>query len=644
MEAGGAAVPVGGDRIRADVVPHERVRAMLVRYTVATTAFLLVAGLLGLIMRQSQGDLVRLDDNFFYAAMTAHGLGAFVAWAGFAVMGFGYWVLQSVGFPMRPFAYRFAELTFWAMVAGTLGIVVSTLFMGFGASWVFLYPLPFNAAGEWGDAATALFSVSVLLAGVAIITWCVSILAIVTGPSLPAASDRFLNRVGVAVGLGVVFPKRFPLREGEPFPYAILPLTVIAVDMLIATTPLAVLLVEMTIQSFAPSVTVDPLLAKNILWFFGHPVVYLLLFPAVAIYYLLIPRYAGRELVAGRIIGVAWLLAVVVNVIIWAHHVYLDYPEGTVQAAINTAMQPLTFSIAIVSALSLYSLSATIWKSDFDWNPAAKFLVAGMFGWFTAGLSGVVNATIAFQEDIHNTLWVVGHFHHMALLNIGMVVFAGVYAFLPELTGRAWYSRRLADWHLWGTLIGGYGSVVLWLSQGLTGGPRRWAVLPDVYDPQTIAAMAFVLLIGLAQLVFVWNIVQTMRGRVRRDDEQSVLRDERQLVLGFTLSIAFVVPLFAVAIDQRETAEPQAARAGASGGGAGQELFVQSCGGCHVLQAAGSSGTTGPSLDALQPDSARVLRAIEQGGAGTGNMPPKLLQGAEARQVADYVARQAGGG
>jgi cytochrome c oxidase subunit 1 len=99
-------------------------------------------------------------------------------------------------------------------------------------------------------------------------------------------------------------------------------------------------------------------------------------------------------------------------------------------------MQPLTFSISIVSTLSLYSLSATIWRSRFDWNPASKFLVAGLVGWMTAGLSGLVNATIAPDVDVHSTLWIVGHFHHMALLTIGLVVFAGGYAFVPELTGK----------------------------------------------------------------------------------------------------------------------------------------------------------------------------------------------------------------
>jgi len=92
--------------------------------------------------------------------------------------------------------------------------------------------------------------------------------------------------------------------------------------------------------------------------------VYLLLFPAVAIYYYVIPRIAGRPLVAGKVIAMSWAIAVVVNVVIWAHHVYLDYPEGSPQAAINTLMQPLTFAIVIPSALSLYSLAFTIYRSS----------------------------------------------------------------------------------------------------------------------------------------------------------------------------------------------------------------------------------------------------------------------------------------
>ena len=349
MEAGAHPLPRGASAAK----PVERaVVAVLVRdYLIASTAFFFVAGLLGMAMRQSQAGVVRLDSNLFYAIMTAHGLGAFVAWAGFAVMGLGLWVLAECDFPMRPVGLAFARATFWLMVGGTLAIVVSTLGLGFAASWVFLYPLPFHAAEQWSDNATAVFAVGVLCAGLAIITWGLAILHTVVGPGNSGVRPGVLNRLGVALGFGYIWPERFPMDERK-LPYAVLPLTAIAIDMIIATLPLAGLLVEIVIQAYAPSVDVDPLLAKNILWFFGHPVVYLLLFPAVSIYYLLIPRYAGRPLVAGKLISLAWLLAVIVNVIIWAHHIYLDYPEASLQSTINTAMQPLTFSITLVSALT----------------------------------------------------------------------------------------------------------------------------------------------------------------------------------------------------------------------------------------------------------------------------------------------------
>jgi cytochrome c oxidase subunit 1 len=631
-------------------VPKERVAALVRRYIYASTAFLLVAGALGVVMRQSQGDLARLDDSLFYAIMTAHGLGAFVSWAGFAVMGAGLWVLASVDFPMRRIGYLFAEATWWLIVLGTLGIVVSTLVMGFGGSWVFLYPLAFFAAGEWSKHATALFSVSVLLVGVAIITWCLAVLNTVVGPGLRAREGTGLGgRLALALGLGYL-SKRRGERLGRPLPYAVLPLSVIGVDMIIATLPLAVLLVEMIVQAYSPGTGVDPLLAKNVLWFFGHPVVYLLLFPAVAVYYLLIPRYAGRELVAGPIVAVAWLIGVVSNVVIWAHHVYLDYPEDTIQAQLNLAMQPLTFTITLVSALSLYSLSATIYRARFEWTPAASFLVAGMVGWLTAGLSGVVNATIQLDEAVHNTLWVVGHFHHMALLNIGLVAFAAVYAFLPDLTGKRWYSERLGHLHLWLTLIGGYGMVVPWLIQGLTGAPRRFAVLPEAYDATTYIALPFIGLIVLGQLTFIWNLSQTLRGRLRASDSQVASRQDygRLAWASFALLwLAFIPATIWAAFrledqDAQEAAHRSNPARETQGASAGAQLFSSTCGSCHTLSGAGTSGTIGPNLDDLAPDTAQVAQAIERGGAGSGGMPANLLTGADAQTVADFVARNAG--
>jgi cytochrome c oxidase subunit I len=633
-------------------------KSLTLWYVLASTVIFLVAGLLGAALRQSQADIVRLDDNVFYAVMTAHGLGAFVGWAAFAVMGFAWWVLNEVGFPIGRLAARLARAVWWLMVVGVGGVVVTTLFFGFAGSWVFLYPLPFNSAGQWGDWVTALFSFSVLLVGLAIIVWCVAIIVAVTGPGLGSHRSG-PNRLGAAMGLGILWPKRFP--SARPVPYPVIPLTVIAIDMIIATLPLAVLLVEMIIESFWSSVSVDPLLAKNVLWWFGHPVVYLLLFPAVAIYYLLVPKFARRPLVAGNIIAVGWTIAVIANVTVWAHHLYLDYPNG-IQAAINTGMEPLTFALTIVSALSLYSLGMTIFRSRWTWNAASTGLFLGLVSWLLAGLSGVVNATIAWDSFVHNTLWIVGHFHHMALLNIGIVIFAAMYAFLPDLLGRPLYSDRMGMWHIFLTFFAATAISVLWIIQGLDGAPRRFSVLPGEYDQMTDASIPLVVLLALAQLLLVWNLVQTLRGKTSAATQRRILgvakpRYTSASLQGFAMVVT-ILALFGLAaagwaiggINQDEAQasflppEPTPAAGGGAADAAGLQVFVASgCAACHVLEAASATGGVGPNLDEMQPSKEVVVETVTN---GKGAMPAfgAQLTPEQIDAVAAFVSSSAGAG
>ncbi len=651
----------------------ERARSLTLRYLLASTAILGAAGSMGVLMRDSQAGVGRVPDAWFYALMTAHGLGAFVGWAGFAVMGLSYWVLAQVGFPLRRLGVVLAEATWWLMVVGVAGVVITCVGFKFGGSWVFLYPLSFHGAGEWGRWTSFFFSFSVLLVGLSIVTWCVAILDTVLGPALRAARRSIPNRLGVAMGFGYAAPGRFATET--PVPYAVIPLTVIALDMIVATLPLAVLLVEMMIQSLDPGVHVDPLLAKNVLWWFGHPVVYLLLFPAVAIYYVLVPRFAGRNLVAGNVISVAWAIAVTANVVVWAHHIYIDYPSGSPQAAINTTMQPLTFSLTIVSALSLYSLFFTLYRSRFPWNAAATALFLGLVSWLLAGLSGVVNATIAFDQVVHNTLWVVGHFHQMALLNIGLAIIAATYVWLPELVGKPLYSEAMAKWHVWLTFVLQTTSSAIWLYQGLLGAPRRYAVLPHEYDGATRAAVPVVIALGASQVLFAVNIVQTLRGKgVDRRVVSIPLRDRLGeaaaeaviVMLAVGLGFAGAVAGFVVG---RGTAHANRATvtvtAGATGGGAtvstsetapapstvgggsvaaGKTVFLSvGCSGCHTLKAAGSAGNVGPNLDEAKPALALVLDRVTH---GAGAMPAfqGQLTPQQIKDVAAFVVASTGGG
>jgi len=628
-------------------------RRLTLRYVLTAQAILAVSGLLGILLRGSQADVGRLGANWFYALMTAHGLGAFVGWAGFTVMGLAFWVFAEIGFPLRRLGRALAEATYWLMVVGVGGIVVSTLALHFAGSWVFLYPLPFHAAGQWGRGATALFLSSVLAVGLSIVAWCLAVLHTAISPALHAVSKSVWNRFGVALGFGYLWPKRFATNP-RSVPYAVIPLTVIAVDMIIATLPLAALLVEMIVQTYVPAWHVDPLLAKNVLWWFGHPVVYLLLFPAVAVYYLLVPRYAGRPLVAGNVITVGWTIAIVANVIVWAHHVYIDYPVNSPQAAIDTAMQPLTFALTIVSALSLYSLFFTIYKSNYKWNAAGTALFLGLVSWLSSGLSGVVNATIAFDQVVHNTLWIVGHFHQMALLNIGFVVFAAVYAWLPDWLGRPLYSEALAKSHIWGTFVLGTANSVIWLVEGLEGAPRRFAVLPHNYDALSQAGTAIAIALGAFQLPFFWNILQTVRGKVaapsagRRDWPRAAAEGAIILiVLGLLTAGGFVgwvighytrhAETQTVTLGARTAPATTTAPATVGGGNvsAGKQVFLSAgCGGCHTLAAVGASGTVGPNLDQTKPSLALVVQRVTD---GKGTMPAFKSQLTE-KQIKDVAA------
>jgi mono/diheme cytochrome c family protein len=505
----------------------------------------------------------------------------------------------------------------------------------------------------------------VLLAGLAIVTWCFAVLHTAVGPALHAVSRNVLNRAGVAMGWGYLWPRRFATNP-RPVPYPVIPLTVIGIDMIIATLPLAGLLIWQIFQSMGVVGGADALFAKNILWWFGHPVVYLLLFPAVAAYYFLIPRYAGRDLVAGNVIAIAWTVAVIANVLVWAHHIYLDYPENSLQSQINVVMQPMTFSLVLPSALSLYSLAFTIYRSRFRWTPASTALFFGLVGWLLAGLSGVVNATIALDVAVHNTLWIVGHFHHMAMLNIGLLIFGAVYALLPELTGKALYSERAAWIHVWGTFLLGMTVYGIWEIQGLFGAPRRFSVLPSTYDDLTRVSVPFVILLGLVQILFFWNVIQTLRGKAgaaafdergipvpaKPAQKGGVVAAEGILVLAaIGLALAAAVAGFLVGRESVDgggggTTPPAVTEPATTGGEAagdpeaGAEVFASAeagCGNCHVFGPAGSQGQVGPSLDTTQLSAAQIAAVVRE---GRGSMPAfgEQLSEQQILGVAAYVA------
>ena len=362
------------------------------------------------------------------------------------------------------------------------------------------------------------------------------------------------------------------------------------------------------------------------------------------------PKYAGRPLVAGNVIAVAWTIAVIANVLVWAHHIYLDYPSDRTRAPSTRSCSRLTFALVIPSALSLYSLGLTVLRSNFRWTGASTALFLGH------GLVAARRAVGGRQRDdrrgviVHNTMWMVGHFHHMALLNIGLVIFAAIYHFIPELSGKRLWSDDLAKWHIWLTFLAGTVNSAFWMIDGLRGSVRRFAQPFEEYALFDQLAVVMVAVLALAQVLFVINMVQTLRGAGGRTDltedaEPQAPRPARQgpsINVGLGLATGLIVVLVCGLIITMHASEPSASAAPAAPAAPGAAVFASAgCGGCHTLASAGATGAVGPNLDQLKPSKAAVTAIVT---SGRGAMPAfgGQLSAQEIGQVADYVSSTAG--
>jgi mono/diheme cytochrome c family protein len=265
---------------------------------------------------------------------------------------------------------------------------------------------------------------------------------------------------------------------------------------------------------------------------------------------------------------------------------------------------------------------------------------------------------------VHNTLWIVGHFHHMAMLNIGLLIFGATYALLPELCGKALYSEKLAWVHVWTTFVGGMLFFGLWLVQGLDGAPRRWSVLPSQFDSITRISLVVAFVLAAAQALFFWNVLQTLRGKsgvatfdergipvpAKSTKEWSVHAAEASLVMVvLLLAAAFAVGGYLVGRESGDgggggttTVETGAGAAVTGNAEDGEAVFADSgCGGCHTLSAAGSTGNVGPSLDVSKPTEALVIDLVTNGKGAMAAFGDTLSE-QQIADVAAYVHESAG--
>jgi cytochrome c oxidase subunit I len=256
---------------------------------------------------------------------------------------------------------------------------------------------------------------------------------------------------------------------------------------------------------------VNPLLNQIVFWFFGHGVVYILFLIPITAFYFLVPIFAQRPIYSYRAAFAAAVIFTILTPVLSIHHLYLT-PVPPWSAWVTEA---LTFLIVIPSAVTFFTIWMTtkgVKKGDWQWNAVTLFLLLSFAGTMAGGLTGPDNNTLGFDIDLHNTLFIVSHFHALALLSIAAGGFAVVYAAFPLLAGRLWYSPRLAQAHFISTTIGWSGLVLFMDLLGSDGILRRSLIFPltSAVVSDQVGLTIFAVISIAAQVPFAANALLTL--------------------------------------------------------------------------------------------------------------------------------------
>lgn len=444
-------------------------------------ALFAVLGIIGLIMRLTQADLIGVSPSWFYRLMTLHGAGMLSA-ALLSMMGALWFVLRAD----VPLGVGRMRACYVAILLGALAVVVATLIGGFAAGWTFLSPLPFDAVGQWSTWATVVFLVGILLVGVGFSIFCIDV--------LERTTQAF---GGLARTLGIRFLRG---RDPDPPPPQAIGATVVALVGLAASAVGTTIVVALFVRSFDTGAQIDALWAKNLTFFFGHTVANLIIYLAAGVIYVLVPRYTGRPWKTTVPIVVAWLLTLALVLTAYSHHLYMDMVQPRALQYISSVA---SFAAAIpVAVVTIFTGMMLVWGSRYRWTLASRLLYLGFAGWAIGGVGAVIDSIVPVNSRLHNTLWVPGHFHTYLLLGVMFWVFAFLAHLLEGAAERP--AGSLSAWLAPGLMVvGGYGLTAMWFAAGAMGVPRRFAVQPPGTSGYSLAASVFVLIFAAGFVVLV---------------------------------------------------------------------------------------------------------------------------------------------
>ena len=482
VQAPGQTAPFTG----APAVPGRGLVATYMGITAIVLALLMVFGLL---MRASQAGFITVPPNRFYQLLTAHGIGM-VAIAGLGGAGVMWFFLSR--YVALSQAILLTNLI--CFLVGVVLVLGSIFVGGFAAAWTFLFPLPAKSAGVWGSGATAAYLVGVLVVGVGFLLLYLDTARAILGK---------YGNVGAALG----WPQAFGKSTADPPTPTVVASTVVTIINIPAIAVGAVILTMSLVNALAPGFAVNALLAKNLIFFFGHVFINSTIYMAVIGVYEILPAFTGRPWKSSKPFLLAWTATMLMVLTVYPHHLLMDFANPTWA---NVLGQIMSYASSLpVLAVTAAATLANVYRSGMTWNVTTSLLFASILGWSVGVVPAVVDGTIAINRVMHNTLWVPGHFHMYLVLGVVAMLFGFMY-FLAMSTGASDSASDRAGF--WMYVVGAIGFAISFLAAGAASVPRRWAVHDAVWTAYGRVGVVFALIVVLGAVAFVTAFLRRARA------------------------------------------------------------------------------------------------------------------------------------